>query len=59
LIHNVNSSGGTAAPVTQAVATEALDRFDEVFTNRINAVYWRNPLRSLPLQMMRFHRSVD
>jgi hypothetical protein len=45
--------------VTQAVATEALDRFDEVFTHQINAVYSRNPLRSLPLQMMRFHRSVD
>ena len=41
---------GTAAPVMQAVSAEALDGFDEVFTSQINAVYSRNPLRTLQFQ---------
>src|SRR3546814_2627111 len=32
---------GTAAPVMRVAPVEALDAFDEVFTNQINAVYSR------------------
>ena len=41
---------GTAAPVMRVASAEALDAFDEVFTNQINAVYSRKPLRAVQFQ---------
>ncbi|RQW42264.1 class I SAM-dependent DNA methyltransferase [Novosphingobium sp. LASN5T] len=41
---------GTAAPVMRVAPAEALDAFDEVFTNQINAVYSRKPLRAVEFQ---------
>ena len=41
---------GTAAPVMRVAPAEALDAFDEVFTNQINAIYSRKPLRALQFQ---------
>lgn len=41
---------GTAAPVMRVASAEALDCFDEVFTNQINAVYSRKPLRAVQFQ---------
>lgn len=38
---------GTNAKVMQKVPTEALECFDDVLTTQINAIYDRNPLRSL------------
>lgn len=41
---------GTAAPVMRVAPAEALDAFDEVFTNQINAIYSRKSLRALQFQ---------
>src|SRR3546814_8755976 len=41
---------GTAAPVMRVAPVEALDAFDEVFTNQINAVYSRKRLRAVQFQ---------
>lgn len=41
---------GTAAPVMRVASAEALDAFDQVFTNQINAVYSRKPLRAVQFQ---------
>lgn len=41
---------GTAAPVMRVAPAEALDAFDEVFTNQVNAVYSRKTLRALQSQ---------
>mgnify|MGYP003392283871 CR=1 FL=1 len=41
---------GTAAAVMRVAPAEALDAFDEVFTNQINAVYSRKPLRAVQFQ---------
>lgn len=41
---------GTTAPVMRAASADALAAFDQVFTNQLNAVYSRNPLRALDCQ---------
>jgi len=41
---------GTGSKVMQKAPTEALEAFDEVLTNQINAIYSRNTLRALPSQ---------
>ena len=41
---------GTGSAVMGTVSVYALDRFDDVFTNQINAVYSRSSLRALPFQ---------
>src|SRR3546814_17171018 len=41
---------GTAAPVMRVAPAEALDAFDEVFTNQINDVYSSKPLRAVKFQ---------